>query len=165
MPVLNKDLSPPVNTLGVGYPMELNILRNGRIPTFWEDNQVMDDETFEYSLSSGMVANTPIHVPKVVRFIYAFDKHDVYGHSGTPDPGGGGGSGTTVRWTVVQIVNLQPPSDFYQFRIYWEKTGDVQVPEQVSYARTHPPSDPGAFAGRVLELPYGDIPNYSNDGG
>lgn len=164
MPNLNEDLSPPVNTLGAGYPMELSLLQKGRIPTFWEDNQVMNDETFVYSESSGMTGFTPIHVPRVCRFIYAFDKTDKYADDPDDPVPGGGGTPKTEKWRVVQTIPLQPPSGFYQFRIYWEKVV-VGIPVQVNYARTHPPSDEASFAGKELDLPYGDYPNYSNDGG
>lgn len=165
MPDPNRDLTPPVTIWGPNTPFDLRELQLGRIPTFWEDNQVLDDETFEYSQSSGMTANTPLHVPKVCRFIYAYDTGDEYGNNGS-DPGGGGGSPGTVTWKVIEITIVSPPN--FVFGVRWQKVevGGTSPTVQYFINNLSAPRfiEPSEYDGLELELPYGEVPSIVNDG-
>lgn len=73
---VNTDLSTPLNTFGAGIPVDWISIENGRLPIFWGDNQFLNDETNHYDYPSNMGPKQTLHLPKVCRFIYTYDKED-----------------------------------------------------------------------------------------
>lgn len=71
----NLDNEQPRNTYCNGVPLANKYLEDGTVPIFWGDNQILSDETETYSRPSGM-KDAPLHIPKVVRFLYTYDEGD-----------------------------------------------------------------------------------------
>lgn len=81
VPLVNTDLSTPLNDFAAGIPMDWGPIEQGKIPIFWGDNQFLDDSN-NYSYPSGMIANQTLHLPKVCRFIYSYGEDDDPSESG-----------------------------------------------------------------------------------
>lgn len=71
MPGSNKPLGPPLNTHAKNIPVGVHL---SDIPIYWGDNQILD-ESLNYSEPS-LPGQSPLHIPRVVRFLYAYSSSD-----------------------------------------------------------------------------------------
>ena len=96
--MLNSDLTNPSNSYAEGIPIHNKYLEDGSVPIFWGDNQTLDEESLEYTRPSGMEGIVPLHVPKVVRFLYTYGELDEIDDPDDPDP-----EITHYLWHLVEV--------------------------------------------------------------
>ncbi len=161
----NQDYRHPMSETFLHAPVDYGSFDDyAKIPIYWgpgqytkpyPDYHVPDPERWRIY--------EHLTIPRVSRFIYTNEQtysKDKYNNEG------GGTTPTTAKWVCVRTVPLQPRSDFYQYRVFWERevNGQLQPGTQVNYVHTFRPTPEAYFGGLTLELAYGEVPNYSNDG-
>ncbi len=161
----NKDQSPANYFEKPFIPMGLNALYNKDIKVYWIDEQIIDEDTFEYTFEKKMPDYAPMHIPKVCRFLYSHDGEVPEDFDGVGDcenmttvmgeyvTGGGGyveGKviisvvvGPTGSATTYEIITKAPEYGPISFRhkVYYEFTcNDPPCPIGTveSYVRTSP---------------------------
>jgi hypothetical protein len=106
---MNADLTPPSNTFAAWIPLSFKYLTEGSPKVYWIDNQILDQASNEYIFLGGMPAWMTLAVPKVVRFLYTFDRDhtddmcDAQADDCGDDPPEGGGPCTPGYGEALQI--------------------------------------------------------------
>lgn len=72
-PIKPADRGIPQSPLAKWVPLANRYLEDGSVPIFWGDNQKIDEGNLTWGRPSGM-KGSPLHIPKVVRFLYTFDE-------------------------------------------------------------------------------------------
>lgn len=107
-PTKPTDLGIPANQYTRYIPLANKYLEDGSVPIFWGDNQKRDEETLDYDRPSGM-KEAPIHIPKVVRFLYTYDRDDEIDDDHKGDTGGGDPPVPDIAWySKVNFTGRKP---------------------------------------------------------
>jgi hypothetical protein len=126
-----KDLMVPENTFGEYTPVNAN---KGEVPFYWGFNQkIMPDLTL---LPSTFPDDMPLHIPRTVRMVYAYDgaPDDYDGNDPDTDPEDCGG--VTCAWTLkTNMVVMDGTVQGYYF-----ETGPTVPSTLGSINVTHYPS-------------------------